>query len=108
MAKNPISAAGDAVSNTVNAGTGLVGSIWGAFRKVAPVLLASTVIAAATGGLSIPLDAANVAAAGTSVAGMPAVPVDLSSIGSFTYQGLVHNLHGIGDGLEWALSHVPT
>lgn len=96
---NPLSAAGNAVSSTVSAGGSVLRSAWTTVRTIAPILALSTVIAAATGGLS--LTAQGVAAAGSSVAATSAVPVTASNLASFTAQGLVHNLHGISDGVSW-------
>ncbi|MCB1681338.1 MAG: hypothetical protein H6858_00865 [Rhodospirillales bacterium] len=80
---------------------------WKAVRTIAPILAVSTVIAAATGGLSIPLTAGAVSAAGTSVATTSAVHVTAANMASFTLQGLVHNFHGLADGVTWLANHIP-
>ncbi len=97
---------GNAVSSGVNAGGGLLRSAWNAIRVIAPILAVSTLIAAATGGLS--LTAQGVAAAGSSVASTGAVPVTAADLASFTWKGLVHNLHGAANLLTNGASHLST
>lgn len=97
---------GNAVSSGVSAGGGLLRSAWNAVRVIAPILAVSTLIAAATGGLS--LTAQGVAAAGSSVAATGAVPVTAANLAAFTWQGLIHNAHGFANLLSSGGAHLST
>lgn len=100
----PLKDVGNAVSSGVNAGGGILRSIWNGVRFIAPILAVSTFLAAATGGLS--LTAQGVAAAGSSVAATGAVPVTAANLASFTWQGLIHNAHGFVNLLSSGGTHL--
>ena len=93
---NPIDAAG----NIASAGNSMLSTAWSASRGVLAAATVSTLVASATGGISLTADVA--LAAGES---LPFTPMDmLKNVGN----GFAHNLTGAGDILSgWMAPDVP-
>lgn len=93
---NPVDAAG----NIASAGSSILSTAWSASRGVLAAATVSTIIASATGGLSLTADVAM--AAGDSI---QFTPTDmLKNVGS----GFAHNLTGAGEILSgWMAPDVP-
>lgn len=92
---NPLDAAGD----IANSGRSMLSTIWNASRGVLAAATVSTILASATGGLSLTADAA--IAAGDSI---QFTPTDMiKNVGA----GFAHNLSGAGEILTGWMAPAP-
>ncbi len=89
----------DAVNDVANAGTSVLKTIWNASKGILATATVSTLLASATGGLSLTADAAM--AAGEAI---KFTPMDmLANVGN----GFAHNLSGAGDLLTGWMAPAP-
>lgn len=100
----------DPIEGIAQGGSSILSKAWKAAKFALPVLAVSTVIAAATGGISLGLDAAAVTTAGNSIAatGAASVPITPSVIAGGVWDGLVHNVGHAADFLGTAFEGAQT